>query len=86
MKPRHRHHVAGPSLCCPWDCCGNQTRVILISAAVQHQHQLRNLHIFVISNCRLLCQQERISINGFVNLKKSNYILVLLFKTYTVDI
>ena len=80
MKPRHRHHVAGPSLCCPWHCCRNQNHVILISAAVLHQHQLRNLHIFVISNRRLLCQQERISIKGFVNSNvKSNYILVLLF-------
>ena len=67
MKPRHRHHVAGLYLSCPWDCCRNQNRVISISAAVL---ELRNLHIlFVISNCRLLCQQERISINGLVNLK-----------------
>ena len=38
---------------------------------------LRNLHIFVISNCRLLCQQERVSING--ELKNSIFYLFSLY-------
>ena len=62
-------------------CCGTVSQLSVgllpqskpcyldISCWLPVVHQLRNLHIFVISNCRLLCQQERVSINGLMNLK-----------------
>ena len=71
-------------------CCGTVSQLSVgllpqskpcyldISCWLPVVHQLRNLYIlFVISNCRLLCQQERVSING--ELKNSIFYLFSLY-------